>query len=139
MEIAHTLIYRKKIQEREQREWRQRALKKPNLRTFTKYNFFFKQEEYLKNGDEIGRRMMARIRSGTNKLRIETGRYEKPKQVEEYRICKICKKDIENEEHFLNDCIAYDSIRKDLMNELNKKEMDKKQKKYYSGKEQTKK
>ena len=127
-------LIEKKIQEREQREWRQRALKKPKLRTYTKYKLLLKEEEYLKNEDEIGRRMMARIRSGTNKLRIETGRYEKPKQAEEYRICKICKKDIENEEHFLHDCIAYDSIRKDLMIELNKKEMDKKAKEILFGK-----
>ena len=73
-------LIEKKIQEREQREWRQRALKKPKLRTYTKYKLLLKEEEYLKNEDEIGRRMMARIRSGTNKLRIETGRYEKPKQ-----------------------------------------------------------
>ena len=65
-------LIRDKIQEREQKEWRQRALSKPKLRTYTKYKEILKEEEYLKNEDTIGRRMLARIRSGTNNLRIET-------------------------------------------------------------------
>ena len=76
-----------KIQEREQKEWRQRALLKPKLRTYVKYKLILEEEKYLKNEDAIGRRMLARIRSGTNNLRIETGRYEKPKLLQEYRIC----------------------------------------------------
>ena len=99
---------------------------KPKLRTYIKYKKMLKEEEYLKNEDAIGRRMLARIRSGTNNLRIETGRYERPRQTEEYRICKVCMEETETEEHFLKRCIAYDDIRKDLIIDLNKEEGDEK-------------
>ena len=91
-----------KIQDREQKEWRQRALLKPKLRTYIKFKKILKEEDYLKNEDSIGRRMLARIRSGTNNLRIETGRYERPRQIEKFRICKVCMRETEDEEHFLN-------------------------------------
>ena len=64
--------------------------------------------------------MLARIRSGTNNLRIETGRYERPKLSEEYRICRVCKTEAESEEHFLMRCTAYDDIRKELIPEFDK-------------------
>ena len=80
----------------------------------------------MKNEDAIGRRMLARIRSGTNKLRIETGRYERPRQIKEYRICKICMEETETEEHFLKICKAYDDIRKDLIIDLDIDEGDEK-------------
>ena len=107
-----------KIQIREQREWKQRALSKPKLRTYVRYKKILKQEDYLKCEDSLGRRMLARIRSGTNNLRIETGRYERPKLAEEYRICRLCKIETENEEHFLMRCAAYDDIRKELIPEF---------------------
>ena len=117
-------MIREKIQEREQKEWRQRALSKPKLRTYTKYKKLLKEEEYLKNEDIIGRRMLARIRSGTNKLRIETGRYERPKIEEKFRTCKICMRETENEEHFLIKCPAYNDIREDFMKEVKDEEQE---------------
>ena len=62
--------------------------------------------------------MLARIRSGTNNLRIETGRYERPKIEEKFRTCKICMRETENEEHFLRYCPAYKDIREEFMNEV---------------------
>ena len=90
---------------------------KPKLRTYIKYKKILKEEDYLKNEDSIGRRMLARIRSGTNNLRIETGRYERPRQIEKFRICKVCMSETEDEEHFLNRCKAYEDIRKYLFTE----------------------
>ena len=114
-------LIEEKIQEREQREWRRRALSKPKLRTYIKYKEILKEEEYLKNEDTIGRRMLARLRSGTNNLRIETGRYERPRIPEKYRTCLICMEDTENEEHFLHHCIAYKDIREDFIEEIENK------------------
>ena len=107
-----------KIQIREQKRWSKRALSKPKLRTYVKYKKILKKEDYLKSEDSIGRRMLARIRSGTNSLRIETGRYERPKLAEEYRICRVCKTETENEEHFLMGCSAYENIRKETIQEM---------------------
>ena len=80
-----------------------------------KYKKILKEEDYLKSDDSIGRRMLARIRSGTNNLRIETGRYERPKLAEEYRLCRVYKTETESEEHFLMRCTAYEEIRKELI------------------------
>ena len=55
-------IIHDKIQDREQRELLQRAKLKPKLRTYIKYKKKLREEEYLKNEDAIGRRMLARIR-----------------------------------------------------------------------------
>ena len=119
----NTLI-EERIQEREQTEWYQRAVRKPKLRTYIKYKSVLKQEEYLENEDEVGRKMLARIRSGTNNLRIETGRYERPRIPEEHRICKLCKDGVENEEHFLFECQTYKNIRKDFLAEVNRNKLD---------------
>ena len=66
--------------------------------------------------------MLARLRSGTNCLRIETGRYEGRREYE--RICKLCAEEIEDEEHFLCKCTAYNSIRKEFLEELDMDEYD---------------
>ena len=83
-----------KIQESEQREGRERALAKPKLRTYVKYKKELQEEEYLKNEDTTGRRMLSRLRSGTSNLRIETGRYEGSRYLE--RICKLCADNMED-------------------------------------------
>ena len=84
-----------------------------------------KLEPYLAHDDGKGRRMLARLRSGTNCFRIETGRYEGRRDYE--RICKLCADDIEYEEHFLCKCTTYSGIRKDFLDEvgMNENENDK--------------
>ena len=77
-----------------------------------------------KSEDTIGRRMLVRIRSGTNNLRIETGRYERPKIVEKFRICKICTETTEDEEHFLRHCTAYNDIREEFVKEIGGEDND---------------
>ena len=42
-----------------------------------------------------------------HKLAIETGRYSRPFEKPEERICPICKIEMEDEYHFLNICPAY--------------------------------
>ena len=108
------------------------ALSKPKLRTYIKYKKTLNEEEYLKNEDTIGRRILARLRQGTNNLRIETGRFERPRIPEKYRICKVCMKDTENEEDFLNHCIAYTDLREDFKKEIKIEGKAMNIKKYYS-------
>ena len=55
---------------------------------------------------------MAIIRLGCLQLRVETGRFEKPKRKLEDRICLQCSLDkVETEEHFLLECSRHDSLR----------------------------
>merc|ERR1712083_819348 len=60
-------------------------------------------EGYLSSKHVEGRRMLARIRSGTNKLRIETGRHTGL---------------AEDEKHFLLECKMYDDFRKHLVRRI---------------------
>ena len=52
--------------------------------------------------DEVGRKALARLRSGTNELRIETGRHEGLQR--KYRIYWFGCGEVEDEKHFLKDC-----------------------------------
>ena len=51
-------------------------------------------------------------------MAIETGRYIRPYKKPEERICPICKKDVEDEIHFLTLCPAYREKRKNLFEYL---------------------
>ena len=53
-------------------------------------------------------------------MEIETGRYVRPYQKLEERICPICKKDVEDEVHFLTLCPAHQEKRSTLFEYLNK-------------------
>ena len=53
-------------------------------------------------------------------MAIETGRYVRPYKKPEERICPICKKDVEDEIHFLTLCPAYQEKRSTLFEYLNK-------------------
>ena len=70
---------------------------------------------------------VVRLRVSNHNLRIEEGRYENKKQniqrtPEEERLCKICNSNqIEDEKHFLCQCIIYDNIRTPLFDEIQEK------------------
>ena len=68
----------------------------------------------------IHRITLTKLRLSNHKFAIETGRYIRPYKKPEERICPICKKDIEDEIHFLTLCPAYQEKRKNLFEYLNK-------------------
>jgi len=124
---------KEKIQEREEREWRERMQHKPKLRTYrqikTKLQF---ENTYLMMRDREAREVMTRLRGGTNELRVETGRYaitnrDRPLAVHERR-CLICMSgEIEDETHFMLDCFVYEDVRKKMFVVL-KRTLEKQQK-----------
>ena len=109
-------IVGERIHDREQRIWRKSVCERPKLRTYRKFKKELKMEEYLESEDSKGRRLMARLRSGTNNLRIETGR--RNGLTREERRCWFGCDYIEDEEHFLQKCWLYDDIRNDWVNEV---------------------
>ena len=86
------------------------------LRTYRLYKTQLIPESYVKlNLDRSHRRVLAKFRSGSLPLHIETGRYSKPKVPLNERICKFCSQNaIEDEIHFLMDCDFYSDIRRSL-------------------------
>ena len=65
------------------------------------------------NKDEAGRKALARLRSGTNELRIETGRHEGLERKD--RTCWFGCNVVEDEQHFLKECWMYEDLREEAM------------------------
>merc|ERR1711920_90184 len=105
------VILETKVHEREEREWRKKVETMDKLRTYRTIKTELNSEEYLKIDDEEGRKQMARIRSGTNDLRIETGRHEGLNR--EVSKCWFGCGEVKDEEHFLMKCKMYDDLRND--------------------------
>jgi hypothetical protein len=71
-------------------------------------------KEYLSRVDNAHlRRSLARFRCANHKLQIELGRQVKPVKVSvQQRYCKLCNLGaVEDEDHFLLVCLAYQSVR----------------------------
>ena len=62
---------------------------------------------------------MFSIRSGSCRLRIETGRWKRPREEEKNRICTVCNGgNVENEVHFVTECKEYQDLRLLLYSEI---------------------
>jgi len=96
---------------REVEKWKERMDLKPKLRLYRTLKSYLVRESYLDSDVPFQfRKQITQLRSGTNTLRIETGRWIKEPLAE--RICKMCSmKVVEDEPHFLLDCLLYDHQR----------------------------
>ena len=107
-------LVQERIHEREEKKWLNDMKHKPKLRTYRKIKSRLEQEKYLLLRD---RNELTRLRSGTNRLRIEKGRWVKLKPEE--RTCVVCETDaIEDEAHFMLHCEVYERLRQILWTEL---------------------
>lgn len=94
----------------EEKRWKDNMEQKDKLRTYRLVKNKLAYEPYLDCTNKRTRNILTRLRSGTNFLRIEKGRYVKEKV--EQRLCDLCKK-VEDERHFLLECDLYKEVRKD--------------------------
>ena len=92
----------------------------PKLRTYNLIADFSSPKMYLhKPLSFIQRKFLAKTRLGVLQLRIETGRYERPKLNAEQRICKQCSLDsVENEAHFILECPRHSFQRDQLFSQI---------------------
>ena len=92
----------------------------PKLRTYNKISGTMGPKPYLMKPLSFPqRRSLARIRLGTLPLRIETGRYERPKKAAEERICDHCALNkVETEAHFLLECPKHHMMRSALFRNI---------------------
>ena len=108
----HNLV-RKLIKKRDEDEWRENMRKRSKLRTYRKLKDRLVLEKYVLELEREQRRQLTMLRGGTNKLRIETGRWEGER--EEDRVCNVClSEEVENEKHFLLACPMYASERVEM-------------------------
>ena len=85
----------------------------PKLRTFAKISEFSSDKSYLsKPLSFIQRKFLAKLRLGVLPIRIETGRYERPRKSEAERVCRQCSTGSpECELHFLIQCPRHTLLR----------------------------
>jgi hypothetical protein len=112
----------KKIQDKEQDEWRKRMDSKRKLRTYRVIKRELEKEKYLEEGTAQQKKVMVMMRGGTNNLRIETGRYEKLEEKE--RIFIFCESgEVEDERHFWGRCEAWKNGREVVLKKVRKLEV----------------
>ena len=88
------------------------------LRTYVKYKHDFKLEPYVTKLYFKNRQELSRLRLSDHKLKVEVGRYTKPKTPSEDRTCTFCPNSVENEYHFLITCPMYKEEREKLKRDL---------------------
>ena len=92
-------------------QWTKDLNSQSKLRTYRLFKDNYAVETYVKmNISKGSRSKLAKLRSGTLPLRVETGRFERlePKD----RLCKFCDTNsIETEYHFVFDCPLYLQLR----------------------------
>ena len=98
-------------------DWDIGRYKSQKLRYYNLYKYDKSPEEYLYfNISKYQRSLFAQFRCGILPLEIEVGRYRDIPL--ENRLCQVCKTDIiEDEIHFLCQCMKYAEIRKVLYNQ----------------------
>ena len=91
------------------------------MRTYRKVKKIdnYRCEDYLHQVTNIRHRTtMTKLRLSNHRLAIETGRYMRPYKKPNERICPLCKKEAEDEKHFLVSCPGYQEKRKSLFEHL---------------------
>ena len=105
---------------RQQTQIKTQCLNSPKLRTFIKFKDFFSTPKFLtKPLSFVQRKFLAKIRLGCLELRIETGRYARPRLPPESRLCQVCNEQkVEDEFHFLFECKIFEQERFLWLNKL---------------------
>ena len=113
-------LIREQIHAREEQEWIQEMKDHAKLRTYITLKRKLEREKYLEIRDRYGAPELTKIRGGSNRLRIETGRWTQiPK---EERFCEICLNgEVEDETHFMLFCPVYQDLRDNLWREFETK------------------
>jgi hypothetical protein len=110
-------LVKKLVKRKEEDEWLANVEKKSKLRMYRKLKNRLVLEDYVVELDREKRRQLTMLRGGTNKLRIETGRWRG--ESEEERVCNVCLcEEVENEKHFILACSMYVIERAVMFNKI---------------------
>ena len=128
-DVGAVSIVRQRLEDIELQRWfsemNNDTRKDPNqsnkMRTYRKVKKIdnYRCEDYLHQVTNIRHRTtMTKLRLSNHRLAIETGRYMRPYKKPNERICPLCKKEAEDEKHFLVSCPGYQEKRKSLFEHL---------------------
>ena len=89
----------------------------PKLRTYNLVAEFTSPKAYLEKPlSFLQRKSMAKLRLGVLPIRLETGRYERPKLPADQRLCQQCSLGVpEDEVHFTLECPRHSILREQLL------------------------
>ena len=109
-----------KLMDKVKEQWRKNLNSQSKLRTYRLFKNEYKSDNYVHmNLSKSIRSKLAKLRSGTLPLRIETGRFERI-DVDE-RVCKFCDvipPCVETEYHFMFECARYINLRVVFLNHV---------------------
>jgi hypothetical protein len=110
----------------EEKEWIANMKKRPKLRSYILFKKKLEMETYLiSENNKTARYILTSIRTGTNILRIDAGRWAQPREAVQNRVCRVCLSgEVEDERHFIFDCKAYDNLRKSMISNLSSLHID---------------
>jgi len=100
-------LVRENIHEREEKDWIQEMRDHSKLRTYVTLKRKLEREKYLEVRNRFGAPELTKLRGGSNRLRIETGRWS-----------QIPKEEVEDETHFMLSCSVYEDLRERMWKEL---------------------
>ena len=92
----------------------------PKLRTYNTITEFSSDKSYLsKPLSFVQRKFLTKLRLGVLPIRIETGRYERPRKKAFEWVCKQCNTgEVENEIHFLLKCPRHAQLRTSFLSKI---------------------
>ncbi len=107
-------IAKSKIKGRMERDWEHHCSTKDKLRTYRTFKTEMSTAPHLNcNLPKCQRSLISQLRLGILPIAIETGRFTGIPEYE--RICQLCtQNEIENEAHFIFDCVLYAPYREEL-------------------------
>ena len=89
------------------------------LRTYAIFKTEIGCEKYLNEITNItDRQSLAKFRLSNNTLNIEKGRHTTPKTPKELRFCPFCPNRVEDEVHFLLECLTYQFPRSQILQNI---------------------
>ena len=123
------LQLKEKFVEQQRIDLKSECESKSKLRTFITFKDFNSLPCYVsKPLSFVKRKFISKIRTGCLPIRIELGRFSRPRLLEHERICLACNNSvdpnsvqipqIENEFHFIFICNRYESIRNTWLSKL---------------------
>jgi hypothetical protein len=110
------------VHEKEEEEWKMRMQNQARLTLlYTTIKTELKCETYLLDESLSweARNILFQLRTGSNRLRIDTGRWEHIPR--DKRICQLCQSAVENETHFMFRCPVLQEERQKMMESVRKK------------------